>query len=667
MKRRLRVIKNCYIYSRVSTAAQTEGYSLEAQQEVIREYAAYRELKIVGDYCDAGKSGKNIKGRPAFRQMMEDIITQKDEVSFVLVYKLSRFGRNAADILRSIQTLTDYGIDLVSVNESIDSSTQGGRLTLAILSAVAEMERENITVQFMSGKLQKAMNGGWSGGSIPYGYRNIDHKLVPDAYEAEVIRKVFELYGQDESTASSVANALNESKYLRRDMQNEGTRPFTYDFVARVLDNPFYCGRICYNRRTNKKDHNGKTIKCDPTSVITVPGDHEALVTEEVWDRVHDKRTRLAERYKKSVPKATTYVLTGLLKCPICGGNLTGSFSKAKNLAGDGYYRTIYYYSCRNNTRQNGRTCSFSRRLNTEIVDGLVFHIISNLQVYSEFKEAMKTAIGDLGSVEAIENKLKGLRSNLRDAEISKNRLGEKLDGLNPLKADYDKKYSQVSDKLDEAYDRIDELENEIEETRERLASLNRKSDSRMQVNDYLDKVRHMLSKMSPEEKKELCSSFIERIDIFPEERPDGRIIKSISFRFPLAFNGKEMKGTASGSGTISFELDCSGIDIELPEKGGIVMKSMPDGSRKAIVRKATYKALREFVFEKFGVHVSTLNIAQIKRKHGLEIGTAYNKPAEPKLRIPHCTQEKEKMILEALKYYDVLDQKTEYKEDEKP
>ena len=96
------VIKSCYIYTRVSTAAQVEGYSLDAQLEALRGYAEYRDLKIAGEYCDAGKSGKNIKGRPAFRQMMDDVIMQKDDIAFVLVFKLSRFGRNAADIMRTI-------------------------------------------------------------------------------------------------------------------------------------------------------------------------------------------------------------------------------------------------------------------------------------------------------------------------------------------------------------------------------------------------------------------------------------------------------------------------------------------------------------------------------------------------------------------------------------
>lgn len=149
--------------------AQTEGYSLDAQQEKIKKYAEYKNFEIAREYCDAGKSGKSIKGRPAFQQMMEDVASQKDDVSYVLVFKLSRFGRNAADVLKSLQLLMDYEVDLVSVDDAIDSSTQDGRLTLAILSAVSEIERENITVQFLSGKMQKLKEGGWPGGPIPYG------------------------------------------------------------------------------------------------------------------------------------------------------------------------------------------------------------------------------------------------------------------------------------------------------------------------------------------------------------------------------------------------------------------------------------------------------------------------------------------------------------------
>ena len=104
-----------YTYTRVSTAMQVDGYSLDAQKAKMKAYADYNDYEIVGEYEDAGKSGKSIEGRAQFSQMMEDIKSGKDGVSYVLVFKLSRFGRNAADVLSSLQVMQDFGVNLVCV------------------------------------------------------------------------------------------------------------------------------------------------------------------------------------------------------------------------------------------------------------------------------------------------------------------------------------------------------------------------------------------------------------------------------------------------------------------------------------------------------------------------------------------------------------------------
>ena len=122
--------KKCYIYTRVSTAAQTEGYSLEAQTERLRKYADYKEMEVVREYCDAGRSGMSIKGRPAFMEMMDDISCEKDEISCVLVFKLSRFGRNAADILKSVQLLMDFDVDLAQGKCLVDAKSIMGIFSL---------------------------------------------------------------------------------------------------------------------------------------------------------------------------------------------------------------------------------------------------------------------------------------------------------------------------------------------------------------------------------------------------------------------------------------------------------------------------------------------------------------------------------------------------------
>ena len=103
----------CYIYARVSTAIQVDGYSLDAQKDKLRKYAEFQDMEIDGEYSDEGHSGKNIKGRQEFMRMLNDIEDGKDGVDFVLVFKLSRFGRNAADVLSSLQLMQDYRVNLI--------------------------------------------------------------------------------------------------------------------------------------------------------------------------------------------------------------------------------------------------------------------------------------------------------------------------------------------------------------------------------------------------------------------------------------------------------------------------------------------------------------------------------------------------------------------------
>ena len=102
----------CDIYTRVSTTMQVDGYSLDAQKEKLERYAEFQNMEIVNEYSDEGKSGKSVEGRPEFQRMLDNIENGTDEVQFVLVFKLSRFGRNAADVLNSLQRMQDFGVNL---------------------------------------------------------------------------------------------------------------------------------------------------------------------------------------------------------------------------------------------------------------------------------------------------------------------------------------------------------------------------------------------------------------------------------------------------------------------------------------------------------------------------------------------------------------------------
>ena len=235
--------RGAYIYTRVSTAIQTEGFSLDAQRQRILEAAKYMHLRICGEYSDAGYSGKNIAGRLQFQQMLDDIAAKKDDVQYVLVFKLSRFGRNTADVLSSLQFMQDYGVNLFCVEDNIDSAADSGKLLISVMSAVAEIERENILVQSMSGRKNKASKGGWNGGKAPYGYELQNGQLQVVEDEIAVIRDTFDLYISTNKGAGYVASELNR-RYTKKVKHPSDTNKFTVDFVKRVVTIQFIAVKL---------------------------------------------------------------------------------------------------------------------------------------------------------------------------------------------------------------------------------------------------------------------------------------------------------------------------------------------------------------------------------------------------------------------------------------
>lgn len=252
-----------YIYTRVSTVMQVDGYSLDAQKDRIHAFCEYNGYSIAGEYEDAGRSGKSIEGRPEFNRMMNDIKAKDDKVSFVLVYKLSRFGRNAADVLSSLQIMQDYGVNLICVEDGIDSSKDAGKLMISVLSAVAEIERENIRVQTMEGRMQKAREGKWNGGFAPYGYSLVKGELVINEDEATAIRTIFDLYVHTDMGSTAIEKYLDQHDIRKIPRQNGKNELFTADFIRKILANPVYAGKIAFGRRRTekKKDLNARLYR----------------------------------------------------------------------------------------------------------------------------------------------------------------------------------------------------------------------------------------------------------------------------------------------------------------------------------------------------------------------------------------------------------------------
>lgn len=277
-------MKVAAIYIRVSTDYQAEeGYSIDAQKEQLTAYCVSKGIKNYDYYIDGGWSGSNID-RPEMQRLIKD--AKDEKISHVIVYKLDRLSRSQKDTLYLIEDVFNpHGVDFVSLNESMDTSTPMGRLMLGILSAFAQLERENIRLRTRMGMKERVKTGLWMGGGrIPYGYDydKIKGVLVPNK-DAEKVRQIYKLYIGGKAP-QEIANLLG-LKYDR--------------LVYQILTRKSNYGIIEYN---------GEEYQ----------GQHEPIISKELYD--------IAMRcmLDRKVVRANTseHLLTGLICCGKCGAKM---------------------------------------------------------------------------------------------------------------------------------------------------------------------------------------------------------------------------------------------------------------------------------------------------------------------------------------------------------
>ena len=544
MKRRTK----CYIYTRVSTAIQVDGYSLDAQKDKLRKYAEYEDMIVAAEYSDEGFSGKNIQGRLEFQRMLNDIQEGKDGVSYVLVFKLSRFGRNAADVLNSLQLMQDFGVNLICVEDGIDSSKDSGKLMISILSAVAEIERENIRTQTMAGREQKAREGKWNGGFAPYGYRLENGNLVIAEDEVEVIRIIYDRYIHTNEGLSAVANYLNNHGYTKKLRQNGTIPSFSSNFVKDVLDNPVYMGKIAYGRRRTEKKLGTRNefhvVEKDEFPVYE--GQHEAIISEEDWNLAQEKRKINAFKREKVHDPEHAHILSGILKCPCCGKSLYGNIAKAHSKD----KKTRYYYYCKNTVGATGHKCTFRVNIEQQEMNRMVAAIISAMVNDSQFSKAIKEKIGTSVDTEDLEKQLAALQAQLRQTLGIKTRLERQMDTMDINDPHFDRKILDLQRRYDEQYGRIEEIEAQMDEVKSQIQSIRQKKISGDNIYQLLLMFDEVYGAATEFEQKEFMQAFIERIDLYPEKQEDGNWIRNIVFNFPVPVNGQEVKELPLETGT---------------------------------------------------------------------------------------------------------------------
>ena len=569
--------KRCVLYPRVSTEMQVDGYSLEGQKNMLTRFADREEMIVVDTYEDAGKSGKSIEGRPAFQKMLRDIEDGLD-IDYILVYKLSRFGRNAADILNSLELVQSYGVNLICIEEGIDSSQTSGKLLISVLSAVAEIERENIIEQTMNGRREKARQGGWNGGFAPYGYTLEDNKLMIEETEAVAIRKIFELYTSSEIGLGGIANQLNLQGIRKIPRQNGTLEDWTGHFIKLILDNPVYCGKIAYGRRTKEKvkgTKNDYQMKRNDDYILT-EGQHKGIVSEEVWEKAHAKRLRTGVKQPSKIGRDRVHLLSGLLKCPVCGSPMYTNKHAWTNK--DGTYKEIYYYVCSRNRMVRGKHCEYKAMLKKTDIEPMVIEAIREIVRNEEYAQAIKKRIGVQIDTKAVDKELEGYQAKLKEVDLNKTRLEREIDSL-PADAKYrERKLHDMTLRLDSLYDVIVELEEKIEDARLRRDAIKQQAITLENIYKIMVNFDCVYNIINDEEKRNVVTALIKEIEIYRNDESEYPL-KRIGLNFPVFKDGGEVtellwdKGNTVEGVFIEFNRDSIDAWLRDPELGALSQK----------------------------------------------------------------------------------------------
>ena len=383
------------IYARQSVD-RIDSISVESQIEFCKKEVTGESYKV---YTDKGYSGKNID-RPAFQELLRDI--EAGKVNRVIVYRLDRISRSVLDFANLIEVFQKNRVDFVSTMEKFDTGMPIGKAMLMIVMIFAQLERETIQQRVIDAYSSRSKRGFYMGGRVPFGF-DLKETLIdgirtkmyePIESEAEIVRLIFSLYSEPQTSLGDVMRYLEAHGIRKRDgklfnrsrLRDVVINPVyvradyqLYDFfkaqgtnIANIPDDFIGTnGAYLYSGDTKKR----KTVSLEGHTLVIAP--HEGLVDSRTWIKCRSKCLNNQSVAKPVKAKATW--LAGKIKCAYCGYALTAKIYRCKTKSDN------RYYLC--NNKYNAGGCTFGS-LNADIVDKIVFEEMRKKLV--EFKTLSK-------------------------------------------------------------------------------------------------------------------------------------------------------------------------------------------------------------------------------------------------------------------------------------
>ncbi len=497
----------CGIYVRVSTDDQRDnGYSIDSQLRMIKEYCEKNNYDIVDVYNDAGHSGKDLM-RPEMQRLLKDIKSHKIEK--IVAIKVDRLTRNNYDGFWLLNYCEEHDVKIELILEPYDVSTANGEMIFGMNLVFGQRERKEIGARTKRAMEEMALEKVHPA-KAPYGYiRNTETgHLEIEPIEAQVVKKIFELY-KNGTTIRGVSNILNEEKaYLRQGKWNS-------DKVYKLLTNSIYIGTFAYGKTKRKAQ-----------DILYVDNYCEPIIDKDTWDIT---RKRL-EKNKHPNYGEYIHLFTGIVKCPTCG-KIMSSTNSFKN-SGKLNQKVYYHVTCKN---PNCKSKGF--HYNCDKIEEKLTRVLNELTRYmydmdNEIIVCNSTKTKDIKDIEKAIEKLKTQEKKLVDLYLSSTLNVETINNKNDV-------IKKEIENLNNKKQRIDPNNDFKEYTIELLKKL----DCNLEDNEVVFKNRLGFSfafeSLNRKSKKELIKRLIDTIEI---KRDKNYNIEITNIKFTEEFISKSSK-----------------------------------------------------------------------------------------------------------------------------
>lgn len=334
--------ENGAIYCRLSQddGSAGESGSIQTQKTLLTQHCKEHGIHIADYYCDDGWSGTNFE-RPEFKRMINDI--ESGRINTVIVKDLSRFGREYAQMGLYIEHYFEQkGVRFIAVAEGVDSKNGLDNLMLPMTNVINSLYARQASTKTKAAHRARAGSGMYMGSHAPFGYQKDPkdrHHLIVDPDAADVVKDIFQMFA-DGIGYVRMTKILRERKVLNPQAYFNQNNPDYYknsDYwrkpfdwhatsVRVILNNPVYLGNVVFGRTKTKGFFDKQRIEADESEWIVKENTHEAIITRELWDTVH----QMMKARRRENSTGTVQPFAGLVKCADCGSSLNVSYDKKK-------------------------------------------------------------------------------------------------------------------------------------------------------------------------------------------------------------------------------------------------------------------------------------------------------------------------------------------------